>query len=356
MNKNPYLILAFASLCWSGNHIVGRAIAGHFPPLTISTIRWFIPAIILWIAVRSRIEQDWPLICRHWIVMLWLGATGGILFSALQYVGLQYTSAVNVSILNSLVPVLIIAASALIFRDRILPIQLLGILTSLIGVLIIVTRGNLNALLQLSFNHGDVIIIVNMIVFAIYAAYLRLRPKIHWMSFLFVLAVVSAVGTMPFAIFELASGRIPELNVGTIAGGLNINSVPDRAAIGIDIRTIPGQNHAGIRTQLASYIGTDVELGTRLDAQSVWTNPNDAWIGTVVRTAREIAGVGGEIGAAPYFTDASILTPALGTPPTAIIGPGELELAHQTDEYCLVSRIEQATEIYSAIIRDWCGL
>ena len=100
--------------------------------------------------------------------------------------------------------------------DEILGGGLPELLTSLIGVLIIVTRGNLNALLQLSFNHGDVIIIVNMIVFAIYAAYLRLRPKIHWMSFLFVLAVVSAVGTMPFAIFELASGRIPELNVGTI--------------------------------------------------------------------------------------------------------------------------------------------
>lgn len=230
MKKNPYLILAFASLCWSGNHIVGRAIAGHFPPLTISTIRWFIPAIILWIAGRTRIEQDWPLIRRHWVVMLWLGATGGILFSALQYVGLQYTSAVNVSILNSLVPVLIIAASALIFRDRILPIQLLGLLTSLIGVLIIVTRGNLNALLQLSFNHGDVIIIVNMIVFAIYAAYLRLRPKIHWMSFLFVLAVVSAVGTMPFAIFELASGRIPELNVGTITAALYVSIFPSLIA------------------------------------------------------------------------------------------------------------------------------
>src|SRR6476619_3931375 len=148
----------------------------------------------------------------------------------------------------------------------------------------------------------------------------------------------------------------PTLNVGTITGGLNINSVPDRSAIGIDIRTIPGQNHAGIREHLASYLGAEVELGTKLDAQSVWTNPNDAWIVTVARIAREIAGVGGEIGAAPYFTDASILTPAMGGPPTAIIGPGELELAHQTDEYCFVSRIEQATEIYSAIIRDWCAL
>ena len=58
----------------------------------------------------------------------------------------------------------------------------------------------------------------------------------------------------------------------------------------------------------------------------------------------------------PYFTDASVLTPAIGSPPTAIIGPGELALAHQTDEYCLVSRIEQATKIYSRMIRSWCAV
>lgn len=230
MKKNPYFALALAALFWSGNHIVGRAIAGHFPPLTISTIRWFIPAIILWIVGRSRIEQDWPLIHRHWIIMLWLGSTGGILFTALQYVGLQYTSAVNVSILNSLVPVLIIAASALIFRDRIFLSQLLGILTSLIGVLIIVTKGTLDVLLQFSFNHGDVIIIANMFVFAIYAACLRLGPKIHWMSFLFMFAVISAIGTMPFAILELVSGRIPELNVGTIAAAIYVSIFPSLMA------------------------------------------------------------------------------------------------------------------------------
>ena len=150
--------------------------------------------------------------------------------SALQYVGLQYTSAVNVSILNSLVPVLIIAASALIFRDRIFLVQLLGILTSLIGVLIIVTKGELDALLQLSFNHGDVIIIANMIVFAIYAACLRLGPKIHWMSFLFMFAIISAVGTAPFAIFEFVSGRSPELNVGTIAAAIYVSIFPSLMA------------------------------------------------------------------------------------------------------------------------------
>lgn len=148
----------------------------------------------------------------------------------------------------------------------------------------------------------------------------------------------------------------PTLNVGTFHGGLNINSVPDRAAIGIDIRTIPGQSHAKLREQLASYLGTDVTLKPLLDAQSVWTNPDDTWIRDVFRTAREMTGFDGETGSAPYFTDASVLTPILGSPPTVILGPGELALAHQTDEYCLVSNIEQATELYARLTRDWCGI
>jgi len=148
----------------------------------------------------------------------------------------------------------------------------------------------------------------------------------------------------------------PTLNVGTMHGGLNINSVPDRAAIGIDIRTIPGQSHAKIRDQLASYLGAEVKLHTLLDAASVWTNPDDPWIGEVFRITRAVAGFGDEIASAPYFTDASVLTPAIGSPPTAVIGPGELALAHQTDEFCFVSRIEEATEIYSRVIRSWCGI
>ena len=148
----------------------------------------------------------------------------------------------------------------------------------------------------------------------------------------------------------------PTLNVGTASGGLNINSVPDRAVLGIDIRTIPGQSHAKIRDQLTAYLGADVALTTLLDAQSVWTNPRDRWLADVFRIAGEVSGSGSEIAAAPYFTDASVLMPAVGSPPTAIIGPGELELAHQTDDYCLVSRIEEATEIYSRLIKYWNGL
>ena len=65
---------------------------------------------------------------------------------------------------------------------------------------------------------------------------------------------------------------------------------------------------------------------------------------------------GGEIVTAPYFTDASVLTSVLGFPPTVILGPGEAALAHQTDEYCFISRVEQATELYSQLIQKWCAI
>ncbi len=61
---NPYFLLAFASLCWSGNHIIGRAIAGHVPPIGISTVRWLIPALILYPIARPHIRREWPLINR----------------------------------------------------------------------------------------------------------------------------------------------------------------------------------------------------------------------------------------------------------------------------------------------------
>ncbi|HEX9818492.1 MAG TPA: M20/M25/M40 family metallo-hydrolase [Methylomirabilota bacterium] len=63
-----------------------------------------------------------------------------------------------------------------------------------------------------------------------------------------------------------------------------------------------------------------------------------------------------EVKAAPYVTDASALTPAYGGAPTVILGPGELGLAHQTDEWCSIERIEQAVEVYAELARRWCRL
>lgn len=148
----------------------------------------------------------------------------------------------------------------------------------------------------------------------------------------------------------------PTLNVGTVQGGININSVPDRAEFGIDIRTIPEQDHSRLRGQLASYLGGEVELEIVIDVGGVWTDPQAEWMSGVFAIVADITGVTPAVETATYFTDASVLTPAYGNPPTVILGPGEAAMAHQTDEYCIVERIDEAVRIYTAIARRWCGI
>ena len=146
----------------------------------------------------------------------------------------------------------------------------------------------------------------------------------------------------------------PTLNVGTITGGLNLNSVPDRAVIGIDIRTIPDQDNQKTFEGLQSYLGEDVDLRLLLSADSVTTDPKDAWVKDVFDIMEPLLKERPLLQGATYFTDASALTSAMGNPPTIILGPGEQIMAHKTDEYCHVSKIETATEAYLQIAKKWC--
>ncbi|MEI2415343.1 M20 family metallopeptidase [Orrella sp. JC864] len=145
----------------------------------------------------------------------------------------------------------------------------------------------------------------------------------------------------------------PTLNVGTFHGGLNINSVPDRAIIEIDVRTVPGMDHAQVRQQIADHMQEQMELETTIDLPSVWTSPQSPWVQRAAAIASRITGEAFAVRTASYFSDAALLAGALGGAPTLILGPGEPSQAHQTDEWCAVDKIEQCAAIYQALIADW---
>ena len=145
----------------------------------------------------------------------------------------------------------------------------------------------------------------------------------------------------------------PTLNVGTLHGGLNINSVPDRATIGIDIRTIPGQDHAGVRSRLAHALGADVEIVPLVDVEAIYSDPAQPWMQQAFAAAERQIGERPTPRSATYFTDAAVLNAVYRDVPICVLGPGEPQLAHQTDEYCLVDRVEQAVAIYTDLIRAW---
>jgi succinyl-diaminopimelate desuccinylase len=174
-----------------------------------------------------------------------------------------------------------------------------------------------------------------------------------------VYAAARAVGKLETFDFNVARHPImggATLNVGSFAGGINVNSVPDRAEIGIDIRTLPGMDHARLREQLASLLGPEVEFATMVDVKGVWTDPDHPWMRELFSISEEIRGIASKVESAPYITDASALTPALGGVPTTILGPGPAHLAHQTDEWCETERIEEAQRIYERLIGNWCAL
>jgi len=268
---NPYLLLALASLCWSGNHVVGRAIAGHVPPVGVSALRWILPAIVLWPFAKPHLLREWPILRAHWRLLLFLGVTGGAIFTVGQYVGLQYTTALNVSVLNSLTPVVIVACGALLFSDRLKLRQLLGIGISFCGVIVIVTKLDPQALLNLTFNKGDIVIVANMALVGVYTTYLRELPRIHWLSFIFVFALISGVCTLPFAVWEHASGYAFQATWLTLFSVLYVATFPSVLAYAAYTRGIEiiGPNRAGPFLHLIplySAVLASAFLGERLMA------------------------------------------------------------------------------------------
>jgi succinyl-diaminopimelate desuccinylase len=146
----------------------------------------------------------------------------------------------------------------------------------------------------------------------------------------------------------------PTMNVGTMAGGSGVNMVPDTAAIGVDIRTVPGMDHAALIERLRDTLGDGAEMEVFSNLPPVWTSPAQEWMERVFEICRKHTGTQAVPKTATYMTDAANLLKVYAGAPTVVLGPGEPELAHQTDEWCSTERIRAAVALYEAIIDDWC--
>src|SRR5262245_13789644 len=175
---------------------------------------------------------------------------------------------------------------------------------------------------------------------------------------------VNAVYHAARAVVKLEQFRFPDavhalmgeatLNVGSIRGGLHINPAPDAAEAGTDVRPVAPLDHEWLVRVLAQHLGAEVELEPLMDLDAVYTNPDDPWMQSVFELAAPMLAEPPHPRTAAYFTDAAALNRAYRNPPTVILGPGELHMAHQTDEYCLIERVEQSVGCYEQIMSRWC--
>ena len=106
---------------------------------------------------------------------------------------------------------------------------------------------------------------------------------------------------------------------------------------------------------LQAELGPDVALEQVTGADSIFTDPDQPWLQAVFDIMQGYLGQRPTAKGATYFTDAAALTPAMGQPPTIIMGPGEAKMAHKTNEFCFIGNIETAAEAYFEIARTWCG-
>ena len=148
----------------------------------------------------------------------------------------------------------------------------------------------------------------------------------------------------------------PTVSLGTMSGGININSVPDFATAGIDVRTVPGMSGDSVLAALREQLGEEVTVEPRVVLDPIDTDPGEAWVREVFEVMEGVTGESPEPRGLAYFTDAAALTPAYGRPPTIICGPGDAEQAHRTDESCSVAALEAACEGFFEICRRWCGV
>jgi succinyl-diaminopimelate desuccinylase len=149
---------------------------------------------------------------------------------------------------------------------------------------------------------------------------------------------------------------MPTVSLGTLSGGININSVPDFATAGIDVRTVPGMSGDDVLAALAARLGDEVSLEPRVVLEAIDTDPGDEWVQAVFEVMAPLIGETPAPRGLAYFTDAAALSPAYGTPPTIICGPGDAEQAHRTDESCSMAALEASAEGLFEIGRRWCGL
>jgi succinyl-diaminopimelate desuccinylase len=149
----------------------------------------------------------------------------------------------------------------------------------------------------------------------------------------------------------------PTLNIGTIHGGLNTNSVPDEARITVDTRTVPGIDHVHLCRSLAALVAPrGAHVRQIVDTPSLYTEPSNEWVQEVFAMCTPFLDARPTPKTITFSTDGSDLKRGFGGPPAVILGPGEPTLAHQTDEWCSMHRIEQSTDLFSQLMRRWCRI
>lgn len=204
---SPYVMLPLTMLFWAGNNVVGRAAAPDIGPMALSFWRWLLALCILLPFAWPHLRAQRDLIRAHWTKLLVLGVLGVAGFTSLHYAALRYTTAINTSLLATTIPAAIVGASWLLYRETVGARAALGMALAFLGVIAILAKADAAILLALDFNDGDLIMLLNVVIWALYSVLLRYRPRgLHGLAFLAAIIASGLVVIGPLYTLEVARG------------------------------------------------------------------------------------------------------------------------------------------------------
>ena len=188
---SAYLLLVLATLFWSGNFIVGKfATLFQIPPLTLNVFRWISVWLILMPFTYKEIYNNLPIIKKNWLVISFMGVITISTFNSVVYFALNYTQVINAVLVLAAIPAATIIFSALMKIERTNIFQLFGLFLSIIGIGSIISNGDIQKILSLSFNKGDLWMLVCVFTWALYSTLLK-KNKFKFSQFSLIQLMVS---------------------------------------------------------------------------------------------------------------------------------------------------------------------
>ena len=260
---SPYLLLVLTILFWSGNFIVGRAMRTDIAPVALSFWRWAVALIVLLPFALPHVRAQWRAVLHSWRMLAMFGILGVANFSTFVYIGLHSTTATNAVFVNAISPVVIVALSWVLLDQAIKSRQAVGITLSLIGVIAIIMRGDLRALMALQFNLGDLWILAGVLSWALYSVCLKWRPAgLHWLSFTIATVAIGLLVLLPFYIWEVGQGAHVSVNPAIVGSVLYLGIFPSVLSYIFWNRAVMqvGANKAGQFMYLMPVFGTILSM------------------------------------------------------------------------------------------------
>jgi drug/metabolite transporter (DMT)-like permease len=196
------LLLTLTGLFWAGNAIAGRLAVGQVTPLTLTSLRWVLVILVLWPIYGRQVREHWPKVRGRLLGIVLMATMGFTGFNVLYYVAAHHTTAINLGILQGSIPVFVLGGAFVAHGTRVSLAQMLGVLITLGGVVVIATQGEPLKLLEIEFNQGDLLMLAACVIYALYTLALRDRPQMPGVAFFTLLVLIATLTSLPLVAFE----------------------------------------------------------------------------------------------------------------------------------------------------------